>query len=119
MKRLVWRTGILATALVAAMVLGCAGGSDGEPAGIVRYLVTSTCTTDIDYRAANNLFLNDQDVASGWEFKFAAEEKDVLFISATLNCDGTVTVDIFKDGRKFKTNTASGLEATATAEGRF
>lgn len=119
MKKLWWRIGILAIAAVAVVVLGCTGSGDSKPAGIARYLLTSTCTADLSYRAANNILVDELNVASGWDFKFAAEENDVLFIAATLDCDGTVTVDIFKDGRKVKTNTASGLAVTATAEGRF
>ncbi|MFN7965973.1 MAG: hypothetical protein U0V87_09845 [Acidobacteriota bacterium] len=117
--RRVWSAGLLATAAIAATALGCSHSSDSNSGGVARYLLTSTCTADISFIAANEISVDRLDVPSGWDFMFAADEGDSLFISATLDCDGTVTVDIFKDGLKVKTDTASGLNATATAERRF
>ncbi len=117
--RRVWSAGLLAIAAIAATAIGCSHNGDGKSGGVARYLLTSTCTADISFIAANEISVDRLDVPSGWDFMFAADEGDSLFISATLDCDGTVTVDIFKEGLKVKTDTASGLNATATAERRF
>ncbi|MBP7146443.1 MAG: hypothetical protein KBD01_02780 [Acidobacteria bacterium] len=94
-------------------------GDDDNDGRVVRYLLTSTCTADVAYLGAHEIEREEDDVSSGWRFSFQGSKGDEVYIGAMLDCDGTVTVEIFKDDRRYRSATASGPAAFAEASGKL
>jgi len=95
---------------------------NNEKKHTVRYTVEtdiSKINVTINGKIGNNEIYNG--VIPPWEYSFEAEEGDYLYISAGngvgITLGYTITVNIYKDGTLFKSNTASGVNVKAIAYG--
>lgn len=106
---------VVLCALVAITGEGCntlTGASD------IEYSITGTAQrVSVTYESGGGT----SQVSSAsvpWSYSFKAEKDGFLYVSAQiLSNTGSVTVAIRKNGKEFKSGTASGFAAIATASG--
>jgi hypothetical protein len=101
--------------------LGCENNTSNNK-HIIKYTVEtsiSTVSVTLNGKIGNNEVYSG--VIPPWEYSFESENGDYLYISAVsavgMALNYTITVNIYKDGVLFKTNTASGVNAKAIAYG--
>lgn len=103
--------------LVAAVVgSGCnaiTGASD------IEYTVTGTTGTRVSITYESGSGTSQVSSATvPWSYSFKAEKDGFLYVSAQiLSSTGSITATIKKNGKDFKSGTASGFAAIATATG--
>lgn len=108
---------LLTAAVLVLTMTACGQGVKLFGPDDIEYRVTSTCPTDITVAAPNGGTEQFSNKASGWWYKFQApaDGSTFLYVSAQLNCSGTVNVQILKNGNVFRSNTSSGEYVIATA----
>jgi hypothetical protein len=85
----------------------------------MEYSVTGTASSvDITYVNEDGGTSQISDATVPWSYSFTGIEDNFVYISAQNNGKtGTVTVTIYKSGKKFKSGTSTGAYVIASASG--
>lgn len=85
----------------------------------IEYTVTGTAGTRVSLTYESGSGTSQVSSATvPWSYSFKAEKDGFLYVSAQiLSSTGSITATIRKNGKDFKTGTASGFAAIATASG--
>jgi hypothetical protein len=83
--------------------------------------VTGNGLVDISYETSNGRTEQVSGATLPWKYEFSeAEDGDFLYVSAKIvSNEGSITVEITKDGDLVERATALGLNGIATASGTY
>ncbi|MEA3475104.1 MAG: MmpS family transport accessory protein [Candidatus Cloacimonadota bacterium] len=85
----------------------------------VKYEVTGSANkVDVTYANKDEGTSQANDVSIPWSYSFEGEGDQFVYISAqNQGQSGSVTVTIYRDGKKFKRSTSTGAYCIASASG--
>jgi len=84
-----------------------------------EYKVTGSANTvDITYSNESEGTSQESNVSTPWTYSFEGEEGQFVYISAQNQGEsGSVTVSIYRNGKKIESSTSNGAYVIATASG--
>jgi len=84
-----------------------------------EYKVTGSANTvDVTYSNESEGTSQESNVSIPWTYSFEGEEGQFVYISAQNQGEtGSVTVTIYRNGKKIETSTSNGAYVIATASG--
>ncbi|MBF0236546.1 MAG: hypothetical protein HQM12_02475 [SAR324 cluster bacterium] len=106
--------------ILLSLFLSACGDSDESTKGAEYKVSGSDTAASVTYSGKGESTEQKSDVALPWEFSFKPEKGDFLYISAQNNGKaGSVTVQIYVDGKKYKEATSEGAYVIATVSGTY
>jgi len=113
--------------LLIAVVLGAIASTGCKnvfgPSGEASYEISGTATrVDITYQNSTGGTSQIANVSLPWTYSLSnLKSGDFLYVSAQIVNDsgGSITVTINREGKSFKTGSASGFAAIGTASGSY